>query len=508
VKNFIEKLFPSLEKKIAVAVILVLLVTSSIFIFIAQKTGSEMLEKQVQSKARVISEFGKIVIKHLMVEGKSNHVQEILLLAVKSHQVSNAFILKNDGTVFLSAKSENTPKKFQLDKFKDIKDKSGDKFLYVKGLKSQYEYIITPIKGKSECYRCHIKQKEDIGYFALKISIDDVLSAAKEHAIVNVILIIFTFSGLGAVIFVALSLLVTRPVKEMQAQILEIENQMDEIELGGQVQFSQIKKPNRTDEIAGLIDSFNKLVLRLNKAHIKLYEMHQSQLAQADRLITTGEMAANIAHEIKNPLAGALGALEIIMDDMPKDNSCIPIMHEIIVQLERINHAVNDLLSYARPADPVFEKVNLNEIFKRILSLLESQIKAENTKTNLFLSESIPNITADEKLIQQLFWNILLNAVQSMKDSGTLTIKTEKENSTVKITIQDTGKGIPKDNYEKIFKPFFTNKHKGTGLGLAISKRIVEQHSGNISIKSEMGKGTTFIINLPIARLSNKIYES
>ena len=464
-----------------------------------------MLEKQVQSKALVISEFGKIIIKHLMLEGKTKHIYEILKLAVKSHQVNNAFILKQDGTVFLSAESKNAPKKFQLDKFKNIQGKPGDKFLLVKGQKSQYEYVITPIEGKSACYRCHIKQQKNIGYFALKISIDDVLDAAKEHAIVNVILIIFTFSGLGAVIFVALSLLVIRPVKEMQVQIHEIETQMDEIELGGQVQFAQIKKPNRSDEIAGLIDSFNKLVLRLNRAHKKLFEMHQSQLAQADRLITTGEMAANIAHEIKNPLAGALGALEIIIEDMPKDTSCIPIMQEIIVQLERINKAVNDLLSYARPADPVFEKVNLNEIFKRILSLLESQIKAENIKIDLFLTENIPNIIADEKLIQQLFWNILLNAVQSMKDSGTLTIKTEKGNSTVKIKIQDTGKGIPKDNYEKIFKPFFTNKHKGTGLGLAISKRIVEQHSGDISIKSEMNKGTTFIITLPISHLTNKI---
>jgi signal transduction histidine kinase len=219
-------------------------------------------------------------------------------------------------------------------------------------------------------------------------------------------------------------------------------------------------------------------------------------------------MAANIAHEIKNPLTGALGALEIIMEDMPEGNSCIAIMQEIIVQLERINQAVNDLLSYAKPADPVFEKINLNEIIKRTLSLLESQIKAENIEVNLSLMKNIPILTADEKLIQQLFWNILLNAVQSMKNNGTLTIKTEKENSTVKIEIQDTGKGIPKDNYEKIFKPFFTNKHKGTGLGLAISKRIVDQHSGDISIESEVGKGTTFIITLPISRLTNKIYES
>jgi len=508
VKNFLEKFFPSLEKKIAVAIILVLLITGSIFIFVAEKTGSEMLERQVQSKAYVISEFGKIIVKHLMLEGERKHIEEVLKLAVKSHQVVNALILKRDGTVFLSAQNKNTPKKFQLDKFKNIKGKPGDKFLLIKGRKSQYEYILTQIKGKPGCYSCHTKQNPNMGYFALKISVNDVLAAAEEHSMINVILIIFTFAGIGVVVFVALSLLVTRPVKEMQTQIHEIENQMDEIELGGQVQFAQIKKPNRNDEIAGLIDSFNKLVRRLNKAHIKLYEMHQSQLAQADRLITTGEMAANIAHEIKNPLTGALGALEIIMEDMPEGNSCIVIMQEIIVQLQRINQAVNDLLSYARPADPVFEKVNLNEIIKRTLSLLKSQIKTENIKVNLFLMKDVPIITADEKLIQQLFWNILLNAVQSMKNNGTLTVKTEKENSTVKIEIQDTGKGIPKDNYEKIFKPFFTNKHKGTGLGLAISKRIVEQHSGEISIKSEVGKGTTFIIKLPISRLTNKIYES
>ncbi|MBI4811463.1 MAG: HAMP domain-containing protein [Ignavibacteriales bacterium] len=293
-------------------------------------------------------------------------------------------------------------------------------------------------------------------------------------------------------------LLITRPVKKLNSQMINVEKQIKRYEEGEQVQFSELDNPQSRDEVANLIIAFNKLIQRLNIAHVKLHEMHQSYLEHADRLATTGEMAASMAHEIKNPIAGVLGALQVFDSETPKEDDRKEIIAEMISQLDRVNNAVNDLLCYARPTAPLFEEVSVNELINKTSTLLSRQFRHKKIQVQTQLPAHQLIITADKKQIQQVLWNIILNAVQSMDVEGNLRISLIPEDSIIKIQISDTGKGIPPAQLNQVFKPFFTTKHKGTGLGMTISKRIIEQHKGKIQIDIAVGKGTIITLSLPL----------
>jgi len=173
------------------------------------------------------------------------------------------------------------------------------------------------------------------------------------------------------------------------------------------------------------------------------------------------------------------------------------IFAEMKLQLERMNHAVNDLLAYARPTPPHFEEVSLRPMIEKTLALLRCQTDSQGiTIRTLFPGDNVV-LDADGKQLQQVLWNIMLNGLQAMNQEGTLTVATRAQNEQVEIVVRDTGKGIPPEQIGKIFHPFFTTRHRGTGLGMTISRGIVEHHRGSIDVASDVGKGTTVRIVLP-----------
>ncbi len=496
-KHFLERLFPSLGRKIAIAVAIVFAGAGSAFVLFAHKTGYSMLEKQARAKAHAVVDFGKAILEHVMIEGKQDHLQDALASAISSQQADEVFIFRNDGTIVFSARGTQLGEKFRMEQFYEVPEWPGDRFRAIQEGDSQFKYIVSPIVKKQECSSCHKESGPILGYFAAKISISDLRAVALEHRTTNILMTVITFVGLGAAIYLALVALVIGPVGKLHSQIVRVEKEIAQLEEGETVRFTKLNMPSRRDEIADLIAAFNRLIERLNEAHDKLLRLHESQLEHADRLASTGEMAAGIAHEIKNPLAGVLGALQVLDAEAGEDDPRKEILREMITQLNRMNQAVNDLLSYARPAAPVFEEANLNEILDRTLSLLKPQFNGQAIAVNVQLDDTLPLIKADRKLLQQLFWNVLLNAFQAMKSDGVLKVQTMWNTHHVTIKIQDTGEGISEEYRAKIFKPFFTTKHKGTGLGLAISKRIAEQHEGRLSLETQTGKGTTVTITLP-----------
>ncbi len=493
----VEKLFPSLGKKIAFAVVLVFLIAGGAFVYFAHQTGYTMLQKQTRAKAHGVAEFGKAILEHIMLGGRNDHLQSALKRAVASGQAKDFLILTDDGTIVLKADSNQYIDRLPIEKFVELPQFPGDRFLSLKQNDSLYEFIVTPIQKKSECYSCHPEKETTKGFLAVNISMDDVRAASLEHRTINLVMTVVTFSGLGIILYLALMFLVIRPVKKLNRQMIDVEEQIEKYEEGKQVQFSELELPHSKDEIAGLLAAFNKLIKRLNKTHNKLHEMHQSQLEHADRLATTGEMAASIAHEIKNPIAGVLGALQVFDSETPHHDERKIILAEMMIQLQRVNNTVNDLLNYARPTPPVFGEVYINELIEKTLSLISQQIKNEHIVIKKELMAERVSIIADGKQLQQVLWNILLNAIQAMDGKGALSVTSYQKDSSVIILIEDTGKGILPENLESIFKPFFTTKHKGTGLGMTISKRIITQHKGTIIIDSEPGKGTIATIMLP-----------
>ena len=230
----------------------------------------------------------------------------------------------------------------------------------------------------------------------------------------------------------------------------------------------------------------------------------QEDLIQAEKLTSLGQLAASIAHEVNNPLAGVLVytqllAKKIAGDSLPKEKA-LDYLSKMDSELTRSTRMIRNLLDFARQSLPSLRAIKPNEVIERALSLVAHSAEMQHIEVLKELSPSLPPVMADFDQLQQVCTNLILNAVQAMPDGGRLTLRTSADNSQFKIEVQDTGCGISAENMRKLFTPFFTTKEKGkgVGLGLAVGYGIIQRHQGRIEVQSEEGKGATFAIYLPV----------
>lgn len=229
------------------------------------------------------------------------------------------------------------------------------------------------------------------------------------------------------------------------------------------------------------------------------------QLIQAERLAAVGELAAGVAHEVNNPLGGLQNFVKMMKkepEDISQNREFLDLMSE---GLKRIEIIVKQLMAFSRPYSTHMSNHSLNEIVENSLRFVGHRIKECGVRLEKDLSLDLPEIYGDADNISQVIINIIVNALDSMSDGGHLTIKTgycDFHPSSIQVAIADTGLGIPEEILAKIFNPFFTTKETGSGLGLAISKRIIDDHNGNIVVKSNPGEGTAFYVCLPVRKVA------
>jgi two-component system NtrC family sensor kinase len=226
----------------------------------------------------------------------------------------------------------------------------------------------------------------------------------------------------------------------------------------------------------------------------------QAQLVQSTKLAAIGELAANIAHEINNPLTTVLGFASFIAERLKTDD---PMREELtLIQDEaaRARDIVRDLLQFSRQRDFMPETASLNHVLEQVLTMVRRQGAFGSVTVHEEYAPDLPGVEVDVSRIKQVFLNIINNAVYVMPDGGSLTIRTTATSRSVRVDFQDTGPGIAPEHRDRIFDPFFTTKPEvsGTGLGLSVSLGIVQSHGGTIEVESEVGKGTTFTVALPL----------
>jgi len=254
-----------------------------------------------------------------------------------------------------------------------------------------------------------------------------------------------------------------------------------------------------------LLEQSKKIYQQLKKSHNQLKISHQeleqaqAHLLRTEKLASIGQLSAGVAHEINNPLGTIMIYAHLLLKGMDKDDPRREDLELIIGEANRAKEIVQGLLSFARETKLRQGQMSVSDLLEDVLSLVVNQSLFHNIKIEKSFVQDMPTIVADETKLKQVFLNIILNAAQAMEGSGKLTISTIIDKKHIKVKIQDTGPGIPPENMGKLFSPFFTTKEKGTGLGLAISYGIVERHGGKIDVDSELGKGSTFIISLPIS---------
>jgi two-component system sensor kinase FixL len=223
----------------------------------------------------------------------------------------------------------------------------------------------------------------------------------------------------------------------------------------------------------------------------------EQQLSEQKALAKLGEMAAVVAHEVKNPIAGIRGALQVITSRMPADQRERPVLLEIMARLDSLNRIVSDMLMFARPRPLRQEPIAVEALIDETAALIRQDPGMAAATIELLGAAAI---TGDREMLQVAFQNILINAIQAMAGQGIVNVKITADNAKVRVDVIDQGPGMPDEVREKAFEAFFTTKHRGTGLGLPIARRVVESHGGSIHIHLPLSGGTTISIVLPQTR--------
>jgi signal transduction histidine kinase len=248
---------------------------------------------------------------------------------------------------------------------------------------------------------------------------------------------------------------------------------------------------------------------------------NQQHLIQSEKLAVIGSLSASIAHEIRNPLGVMRSSAQLIADDLPADHPNQKPLEFIRDEIDRLSGLIEGLLVFAKPKQPLLAKADVNALLDRAMAFMAAELRKRRIDVHRSYQEGLPQAYVDADQIHQVFLGLVLNAVQAVREQGTITVGTtllagdgegaaaraavgagagEGEGGPrLRIWVTDTGSGIPEENLEKIFEPFFTTKPEGTGLGLAVARQIISGHGGQIRAHSRPGQGATFSIMLPLA---------
>ncbi len=348
--------------------------------------------------------------------------------------------------------------------------------------------VINPIPNEPSCSTaaCHAHNARQslLGVLDVNVSLAEV-----DRQIAHSRLVI-TASAVLAILAGSLMLwwlnrrLVVRPV----ATLVEGTRRVMEGDLGVTIPVSG------RHELGVLARAFNEMTQALAET--------QRQLAQADKLASVGRLAAGVAHEINNPLTGVLSYASLLRKRMEHDVPACEDLDVIVRETVRCRGIIRELLDFARPAAPVRKPMDLNDVVRRSVSVVMTQLSLNQVNLSLDLAADLPQVQADPNQLQQVVVNLLLNAADAIEgEGGQIRASTRAAvPNVVEFLLEDSGRGISDEDLPRIFEPFFTTKgNRGTGLGLAVSWGIVEAHGGSLEVQSQSGRGTSFTLRLPTA---------
>ncbi len=460
----------------------------------------DSIKRATYEKTKIISEFIEKNVIRSMERGRHFEIHRIL----KNFNYKGIWkitLFSPDGIIKASTKEEELNKlvgdvEFFLKNQYFIKEEMVQQGNGKKKWEKVY-YFNNPILNHPECFQCHSPKEKIVGILTVANSLremDEEISKVKREAILMALITIGAISSVLGFLFIKF---INVPIKKLS----DVMRRAEEGDLNVRVDLKS------RDEMGKLAENLNTMIEKLSLAEREAQQYHQELIQRADRMATIGELASGIAHEIRNPLAGIQGAIQILAEGFPKGDEKRQVTDEIQKQIYKLERLVKDLLNYAKPVPANYQSMDMNQLVDRVLSFFINQRgRPEDLKIEKKFFSSLPKAMVDPNSMEQAFLNIVLNAQKAMPKGGTFTVSTRpldqkemggNEVREIQIIFEDTGMGISKENLPKIFNPFFSTRPDGTGLGLSITKNIVEQHEGRVEVESEVNVGTKFIITLP-----------
>jgi signal transduction histidine kinase len=530
-------MFHSLRFKFIAALVLLVSVVIALSTWWTLDVHRRHMLQATEDKVRALTEAIDRGIHVAMREGRSQDVQQILEVAGKDPDIEKIIIFDDRGRILRASQPELVGRVLDRDRLSRYLEQPD---FTVTGLQENgrlIQSVVKKIRNRPECFACHGKESPVNGMLHVDMSFQQTQAQIADMERTAVWTMLITAGVLAAGGTVLMVRLVERPVARLIGAMAKVE--------AGNLEARAALRTR--DELGRLAESFNTMVEKLQAARAEIEGYHQQRLARAESLATLGELAASLAHEIKNPLAGIAGAVQVIADELPEADSRKEIMREILSQVHRLDRTVRDLLTFARPGKPEISPCDIHQVLDRVLLLLAESPEAKDVRVVRAYHPGIPRLNADGKQMGQVFLNLILNAVQAMPGGGSVTIATRlardgdrrsvdwsigqfggtersgqgnqspnrpmhqltcpPDGQWVEVAVSDTGPGIPPHMLRDIFTPFVSTKRRGTGLGLSVSRRIVEDHGGRIQAESPAGSGATFRVCLPLEAASRQTGE-
>ena len=506
-------MFQSLFAKISFSVGVVVTLTLAFFAFFLIQNQKEHLLFAKMKEIDTLSILISHGVTNFMKEGEIKDFHNFLNLFAISEDLLEVRILDEGGTVLHSSRKleEGTSMAYLFPR--ETIPKKTPPIFEQEIRRHPFLSTIQTFLNEPACFSCHGNQKKVLGILHVSLPMEATTQSIRFNRNLLIASTAITLLLMG----LAISLLLTRLVKKPTGKLIETMSQVEQGNLDVQVNLGT------QDELGRLAQNFSTMVHKLSAAQKEVEKQHQQQMLQVQHLASLGELAASVAHEIRNPLAGIKLAIQILSQEPELAAAHRETMADIMHSIERLDKTMTDLLLYSRVRPPDFHPVSLPEVIEDALFSLKEELQLAGIQVQKSFDPTLPLLPLDSEQMVRVFLNLFLNALQAMPKGGMLRIKTKRhesgdplwrgfipteeflsEKGWAEVNITDTGEGMPPEVLKEIFRPFFTNKAKGTGLGLSLSRRIVEQHHGYLLTQSEIGVGTTFSLLFPLLPLKGK----
>jgi signal transduction histidine kinase len=482
----------TLRSKVIFHVLVLAAISAGILVVFSMTTQRGVIYALIQREAELVGNLTKSSVFFLKKCGRFADAQaEIHELAVTTRGIKAIRILTVEGRIFASTRPDETSTSL-LEKDREtvrslLAGGTLRRTVFAKADRTIHSFML--VENEPECFACHDAGRRING--VLEVEFDyreasDLLWKSQWKAVFPAVL------SLGLLIFVLLRLferLINRPISLLKDHMKRVQDGDLDVRLA----------PLKSDEIGSLTASFNAMVEKLKAANLEIEALYNQRIDRAEHLAAFGELAAGLAHDVKNPLSGMKGALEIISQNAAAADPHKEIFQEMLVQIDKVINVIQDFLSYARPKPPRFSRTVPSLFVENAIRLAKTQLSGKDIRFHFHPVRPEVPVCLDADRLQDVILNLLINSISAIDAQGNIFVMARTlPGRALFLFVVDDGGGIKASQLAQIFHPFFSTKKDGTGLGLSICKKTVEGHRGTISVRSREGKGTTFIIRLPL----------
>jgi signal transduction histidine kinase len=503
----LPRLFYSFRTRLMLVMALLLVATLAVQLYLnrlEQRSHAALIAKRVAEQEQALT-ASIALANEALTAGKylseMDERREMSLLKERAGRVINILQVREDGRVDDSLDPTYQPKTisegvYHYYKITDVNDlpqlvDAGEATEGFKRLLPSLQTTTQPLAGQPRTFAIPLRAGGVMNYIVVVLGSspvgDDSIGTAAKPLLPTFAVLLIATAGAAFLVW-----RFTRPLSDLSVATQRV--------AAGDFSF-RVPSPPRRDEIGRLTETFNEMVTRLGR----MREL-EAQVKQAEQSAVIGRLASAIAHEIRNPLNYINLTLDHLRTSLaPSDPKKRETVERLTTQLKaevaRINTRISEFLKYTRPASLDLRPLDLRETLKDALSMVEVQAGEIGVEVEFVGDGRVPAVAADRESLRSVFTNLIINGMHSMEGmgGGRLTVSLAAADGRARVSVSDTGQGIPPEHLPKIFEPYFSTKETGTGLGLAIVKKAVEEHRGSVSVESRPGSGTTFTVELPTA---------